>query len=104
MNGESSGFALIFICSGFGVSREDEAQERDDDEREEEGREDPVEHDEDGVARGVQSKGGRRRQERSAVRDVVHHKLERAPGHAPERLVPGDVLFRWHAPGSSQRL
>ena len=58
MNDESSGSALTFICSSFGVSREDEARERDDDEREEDGREDPMERDEDGVALGVHWAGG----------------------------------------------
>ena len=107
MNGESSGSALIFICSGFGVSREDEAQERDDDEREEEGREDSVERGEDGVVHGahwagggIQSRGGRRRQERPAVRDVVHHELDCVPGHVPERLAPADVLVHRRATGA----
>ena len=53
MNGESSGSAFTFICSGFGVSRE-EARERDEDKREDDARdEDAVERDEDGVARGA---------------------------------------------------
>ena len=46
MNGNSFGSALTFICSGFGMSRE-EARERDDEEREENAR------NEDGVARGT---------------------------------------------------
>ena len=43
---------MSFICSGFGVSRDDEAWERGDD-REEDGRTELVERDKDGVTRGA---------------------------------------------------
>ena len=104
-------FFFTFICSGFGVSRE-EARERDEDEREDDARdEDAVERDEDGVARGTHwLAGGGGGAASAAVRSEPPFAMwfitnwSMCPGTPQDASRPATLLSVGAGPGPSQRL